>query len=167
MKTFQRRGVAAIVGMLLTLPAAFAQSTATIRGQVTDPSAAVIPNVTVQVSGGGITRSAKTDGTGKYQLVVPAGKYFVRADAKGFITFSQQDLTVTAGQVSALDIAMQIAAQAQEVQVSDQAAGQVNTDPSQNVGALVMKNEDLDQLPDDPDDLAAMLTAWVRAVEKL
>ncbi len=159
MKTFQRRGVAAIVGMLLTLPAAFAQSTATIRGQVTDPSAAVIPNVTVQVSGGGITRSAKTDGTGKYQLVVPAGKYFVRADAKGFITFSQQDLTVTAGQVSALDIAMQIAAQAQEVQVSDQAAGQVNTDPSQNVGALVMKNEDLDQLPDDPDDLQADLEA--------
>ena len=45
------------------------------------------------------------------------------------------------------------------MQVSDQAAGQVNTDPSANVGALVLKNEDLESLPDDPDDLQADLQA--------
>ncbi|MDQ1472203.1 MAG: hypothetical protein QOJ99_3683 [Bryobacterales bacterium] len=136
-----------------------AQINATIRGQVTDPSAALIPGVTVQISGNGVARSAKSDGQGKYQLVVPAGKYAVRADAKGFLTYTQPELSVTAGQVTPLDIALQIAAQAQEVQVSDQAAGQVNTDPSANVGALVLANTDLDALPDDPDDLQSDLQA--------
>jgi hypothetical protein len=70
-----------------------------------------------------------------------------------------RQLTVSAGQVTPLDISLQIAAEAQEVQVSDQAAGQVSVDPSSNVGALVLKNEDLDALPDDPDDLQADLEA--------
>jgi hypothetical protein len=158
-RRFAPAALTTVIAVVLTLPAAFAQSTATIRGQVTDPSAAVIPGVTIQVTGNGQARTVKTDGQGKYQIVVPAGKYFVRADAKGFLTFSQSDLTVSAGQVSALDIALQISAQAQEVQVSAEAAGQVNTDPSANVGALVMKAEDLDQLPDDPDDLQSDLQA--------
>ncbi len=144
---------------LATLQIGYTQTTATIRGQVTDPSAAVIPGATVQVSSPAVTRSVKSDGQGKYQLIVPAGKYFVRADAKGFVTFTQQELNVSAGQVSPLDISLQIASQAQEVSVSDQAAGQVNTDPSANVGALTLKNEDLEQLPDDPDDLQADLQA--------
>jgi hypothetical protein len=154
-----RTAVCTLTAATLTLPAAFAQGTATLRGQVTDPSAAVVPGATIQLTGNGQARSAKTDGQGRYQLVVPAGKYFVRADAKGFITFSQADLAVSPGQVTALDIALQIAGQAQEVQVSAEAAGQVNTDPSANVGALVMKAEDLEQLPDDPDDLQSDLQA--------
>ena len=35
----------------------------------------------------------------------------------------------------------------------------MSVDPSSNVGALVLKNEDLDALPDDPDDLQADLQA--------
>jgi len=150
---------AALVAATLSSKTVLAQSTATIRGQVTDPSAALIPGATVQVTGNGVSRSAKSDGQGKFQLTVPAGKYAVRADAKGFITFTQPEINAAAGQVTPLDIALQIAAQAQEVQVSDQAAGQVNTDPSANVGALVLKNEDLESLPDDPDDLQADLQA--------
>jgi hypothetical protein len=150
---------AALVAVVLSSQSGFAQNTATIRGQVTDPSAALIPGAVVQVTGNGISRSAKSDGQGKYQLTVPPGKYAVRADAKGFITFMQPEVNAAAGQVSPLDIALQIAAQAQEVQVSEQAAGQVNTDPSANVGSLVMKNEDLESLPDDPDDLQSDLQA--------
>ncbi len=37
---------------------AWAQNAGTIRGSVTDPSAAVIPGATVQITGGGTTRSA-------------------------------------------------------------------------------------------------------------
>src|SRR5207244_2777560 len=79
--------------------------------------------------------------------------------AKGFVTFSQPALAVSSGQVSPLDVALQIAAEAQQIQVSDEAAGQVSVDPSTNVGALVLKNEDLESLPDDPDDLQADLQA--------
>ncbi|HEX6773310.1 MAG TPA: hypothetical protein VF126_14870, partial [Acidobacteriaceae bacterium] len=41
---------------------ALAQTPGSLRGQVTDPSAAVVPNTTVQVTGAGVTRNAKTDG---------------------------------------------------------------------------------------------------------
>ena len=63
------------------------------------------------------------------------------------------------GAISALDIALQIATEAQQVSVSDTAAGQLSTDASANVGALVLKNSDLDALPDDPDDLQSDLEA--------
>jgi hypothetical protein len=144
---------------VLTTSEVRAQNAGSIRGSVTDTSAAVIPGATIQVTGGGSTRSVKSDGQGKFTVTVPPGDYAVRADFKGFITFTQPKLTVSAGQVSPLDISLQIAAEAQEVQVSDQAAGQVSVDPSSNVGALVLKNEDLDALPDDPDDLQADLEA--------
>ena len=138
---------------------ASAQNAGTLRGSVTDPSAALVPGATIQVLGNGISRSVKSDSQGKYTLTLPPGTYAVRADAKGFVTYTQPAFTISAGQVSPLDIALQIQTEAQEVQVSDQAAGQVSVDPSQNVGALVLKNEDLDELPDDPDDLQADLTA--------
>ena len=136
-----------------------AQNAGTIRGSVTDPSAAVVPGATVQIQGNGTNRSVKSDGQGKFTITVPPGSYSVRADSKGFVTFTSAQLNVTAGQVTPLDIALQIATDVQEVQVSDQAAGQVSVDPSSNVGALVLKNEDLDMLPDDPDDLQNDLQA--------
>ncbi len=37
--------------------------------------------------------------------------------------------------------------------------GTVSVDPSQNAGAIVLSEADLDALPDDPDDLEAQLTA--------
>src|SRR5690242_4646731 len=122
------------------------QSTGVVRGLITDPSAAVIPGVIVEAAGNGTTRGAKSDGQGKYTLTLPPGKYALRARARGFVTFSQPDISVVAGQVSALDIALQIESQAQEVQVSDSAGDQVSTDPSANAGALVLKDEDLDAL---------------------
>jgi hypothetical protein len=144
---------------VLAAQASLAQNAGTVRGTVTDPSAASVPGAAVQIVGNGITRNAKADAQGKFTLTLPPGSYNVRADAKGFTTFTQQGFNVSAGQVSPLDIALQIAAEAQEVQVSDQAAGQVSVDPSSNVGAIVLKNEDLDALPDDPDDLQADLEA--------
>jgi hypothetical protein len=137
----------------------WAQNAGTIRGSVTDPSAAVVQGASVQIQGGGTTRSVKSDAQGKYTITVPPGSYSIRADSKGFVTFTNPAVSVTAGQVTPLDIALQISTDVQEVQVSDSAAGQVSVDPSSNVGALVLKNEDLDMLPDDPDDLQADLQA--------
>ena len=150
---------ALLVFLVLAPPQVRAQNAGTVRGTVTDPSASLVPGATIQISGNGVSRSVKSDGSGKFTVTVPPGTYSVRADAKGFVTFLQPALTVAAGQVTPLDMALQIAAEAQQVQVSADAAGQVNTDPSQNVGALVLKNEDLENLPDDPDDLQADLLA--------
>ncbi len=139
---------------------AAAQGAGTIRGLVTDPSAAVVPGATVVVSGNGLTRTSKSDGQGRYTVAnVPAGKYSLRADASGFVTFMAPEVNVNAGQSNAFDIALQIAAEAQQVQVTDQAANSLSVDASANVGAIVLREEDLDALPDDPDDLQADLEA--------
>jgi hypothetical protein len=131
-----------------------------MRGLVTDPSAAVIPGATVVATGNGVTRTAKSDGQGRYTLAnLPVGKYAVRADAPGFVTFTAPSVDVATGQANAFDIALQIASETQQVQVTDQAANSLSVDASSNVGAIVLKEADLDALPDDPDDLQADLEA--------
>ena len=78
--------LAALTLACILQPNASAQNVGTLRGTVTDPSAAVIPNATVVATGNGLTRSVKTDGQGKYTIPnVPPGKYDVRADAPGFV----------------------------------------------------------------------------------
>src|SRR5690242_10360836 len=115
-----------------------AQSVGSLRGVVTDPSAAVVPNATVIATGTGVTRSVKSDTQGRYTLPnLPAGKYSVHADASGFVQFAQ-DVDVPATQATSLDIALQIAAEAQQVQVNETAGGQLSTDSSSNVSALVL-----------------------------
>ncbi|MCU1330791.1 MAG: Cna protein B-type domain protein [Bryobacterales bacterium] len=151
--------VAPLVLMVFGVAQIHAQNAGTIRGSVTDPSASVVPGATVQILGSGFSRTAKSDGQGKFTMTVPSGTYSVRADAKGFTTFTAQSVAVSNGQVTPLDIALQVAAEAVQVQVQEDAVGVVTTDPSQNVGALVLKTEDLEFLPDDPTDLEADLQA--------
>src|SRR5579862_3260417 len=152
--------LAALTIACVLQPEAWAQNVGTIRGTVTDPSAAVIPNATVVATGNGLTRSVKTDGQGKYTIPnVPPGKYDVRADAPGFVPYITNAVDVPATQATSLDIALQIAAEAQTVSVNETSAAALSTDSSSNVSALVLKEEDLEQLPDDPDDLQADLEA--------
>src|SRR4051812_18900251 len=87
--------LAPIVLMILGVAQIQAQNAGTIRGSVTDPSASVVPGATVQILGSGFARSAKSDGQGKFTLTVPSGTYSVRADAKGFTTFTAQSIAVS------------------------------------------------------------------------
>ena len=149
-----------VLSGLAVAPQAQAQGTGSVRGIVTDPSASLVPNATVVAMNSGVTRTAKSDGQGRYTLInVPSGTYSIRADAPGFVTFTQPNFSIGGGQATSLDIALQIAAEAQQVQVNDQASTALSTDSSSNVGAIVLKAADLDALSDDPDDLAADLAA--------
>ncbi len=136
-----------------------AQGTGTVRGRVTDPSNSVVPGASVQITGNGVTQTARSDNQGRYTISAPAGTYTLQASAPGFVTYNKTPVEVATGQVATLDVPLQIAPTEQQVQVSDTSAGQVSTDPSNNAGALVLKDVDLDQLPDDPDDLQADLEA--------
>ncbi|MGA2714208.1 MAG: carboxypeptidase-like regulatory domain-containing protein [Bryobacteraceae bacterium] len=158
-----RRGAIAFATLTIACalqPGLFAQNVGTIRGVVTDPSAAVIPGATVVATGNGVTRSVRSDNQGRYTVPnLPSGQYNVRVEAKGFVPFVKPDLDVPATQSTSLDVAMQIATEIQQVQVSDTSAAQLSTDASSNVSALILKEEDLEQLPDDPDDLQSDLQA--------
>ena len=124
--------------MALSVITAFAQGTGSIKGTVTDPSAAVVPNAQVHVTGGGQTRDAKTDGQGAYTVTLPPGQYSVQVSAPGFVTASQTNVAVSNGQASPLDIALQIFASAAQVDVTASGVGAVSVDPSQNASAIVL-----------------------------
>ena len=76
--------------------AATSATTGTLRGQVTDPSGAVVSNATVAILvSGGPTHSATSGRNGAYEIGnLPPGKYTVTANAQGFSVFVQNDVDV-------------------------------------------------------------------------
>ena len=151
-----------LVGILIASSAfAVAQTpTATLRGQVTDPSGAVVTNATVAIVVNGVpTHSAATNRSGIYELGnLTPGKYTVTANAKGFATFAQTDVEVAAGQTAQLNIALEISVQKEKVNVEEQTP-QIDVNPASNASALVLSGKDLESLSDDPDELQQDLEA--------
>ena len=150
------------LGVICVLAAAplFAQSgSVRLRGQVADPSGAVIPGASISVKGPtGSAVAAKSDGAGLYEVRnLAPGKYAVTITAKGFAP-QIQDVELTAGQDKKLDVAMDILVKEESVEVQSDAA-RVSTSPDNNASTLVLSGKDLDALSDDPDDLQSELQA--------
>jgi hypothetical protein len=143
----------------LAASAAFAQSTGSLRGQVTDPSGAAVPNASVTVTGPANTvKVASADNSGNYVIVgLPGGAYTIRASAPGFTLFEKMNFDLTTGRGSTLDIPLSVEVSKEQVTVTD--TQKIEIDPEKNASAIVLKGEDLDFLSDDPDDLQADLMA--------
>ncbi len=141
---------------------AFAQANnGVIRGTITDPTGAVIPNADVQVTtpGGHVAAEVSSDGAGGYRAGrLAAGTYIVTASAHGFAASAPKAVTVTAGQSRQFDLSLQIEVEKQQVQV-DSESTTVDTSPDDNANAIVIKGKDLDALSDDPDELQSELQA--------
>jgi hypothetical protein len=135
-------------------------TTGTLRGQVTDPSGAVVPSATVAVLGsGGQPHSVTTNRGGNYEIGnLAPGKYTVTANAQGFAVFVQNDVDVPAGQVAQFDIALDINVEKEKVNVQEEGP-QLDVNPSNNASAIVLNGKDLEALPDDPDELQSDLEA--------
>ncbi|HYO62982.1 MAG TPA: carboxypeptidase regulatory-like domain-containing protein, partial [Pyrinomonadaceae bacterium] len=134
------------------------QSAGTLRGVVSDPVGAVVVGATVTVAdAAGVERTATTDEEGRYAFSALApGSYTVRVSAAGFSFFEQAEVEVVAGRTQPLDITLAIAIEEEVVTVTEEA---ISVEPENNAGAVVLRGEDLDALPDDPDDLSEALQA--------
>jgi len=146
------------------VPALMASSlwaqTATLRGVVTDPSAAVIPKATVTLNGpAGLTQSASAEDDGSYIFSnLPLGNYSVQATAPQLTLPQPQRITLRSG-VQTLNLQLRVAVTQEHVTVQETSGPTVSTDAANNASALVLRGTDLDSLSDNPDDLSADLQA--------
>jgi len=152
--------IAAFVCILLAgyLPAQTA--TGALRGRVTDPTGAVIPQATVTATGPqGQKTTAVTDSQGNYELKgLPPGSYTVTTSAKGFAVSTEQNFAISASQVQRFDIALEIQVEQEKVEVQEEGTN-VSVSPSENASSIVIKGKDLEALSDDPDELQQELEA--------
>jgi hypothetical protein len=134
--------------------------TAILRGIATDESGAVIPGAKVTVSGpSGLVKITTTGTDGSYSVVgLPPGNYTVQAAAPDLSMGQPAKITLSTGTIT-LNLQLKVASTVQQVTIQEDAGPQVTTDPSNNASALVLSGNDLDALPDDPDDLQEDLQA--------
>ncbi|MBD0369255.1 MAG: TonB-dependent receptor [Pyrinomonadaceae bacterium] len=153
------RSAALVLLLGLSLCLTQAQVSTGIRGQVTDELGGTISGAVVTlVDAAGAEKTATTNDEGIYVFNgLAPGKYTVRIAHTGFAPFENSEVTIVAGQRQQLDIKLSVTIEEQKVNVADERS--LSTESDNNANAIVLKGRDLDVLPDDPDDLAAALTA--------
>ena len=131
--------------------------TGSIRGKAVDVQGALIRGATVKVTGPGGTRTTQTDQNGEYSISnLEPGVYDLVITSQGFAAFEDPQATVVAGRTATLDATLAITVN-ENVTVDNGAP--INTNPDANASAVVLKDEDLNALPDNPADLEAALQA--------
>lgn len=131
-----------------------------LSGIVTDPSGGVIAKAAVRlINSNGASLDTKTNQGGAYEFKnLAPGTYTLKAVAKGFALFTKDDVQITAGQAQQINIPLVIQMEEQKVEVNDSSTN-VGVDPTNNAGAIVLKDKDLEALSDDPDELQSELQA--------
>lgn len=111
-----------IVLLMMTPGNGFAQiDRGSIVGAVSDPSGAAIPNATVTVANKstGINLTAKTNSSGRYQVLsLLPGTYTVKAAAAGFQTAVREGLVIHVQSREAVNFSLTVGAVKQEVVVT-------------------------------------------------
>lgn len=121
-----------------------------IEGTISDPTGAVIPKAHVQTANG---ESTTSDETGHYTLPCVAGtSAVVIAQAEGFARGTRRTHGHS-GDTVRVNIQLAVASVQEDVQVnSDTGAGN-----EEGAGTTVLNAQQVQQLPDDPDDLLRQL----------
>jgi hypothetical protein len=159
-KVMRLLAIVLLLVSFIAAPAAAQTSSGTLRGRVTDPSKAVVPQATVTAtSSDGKIYNVQTDHQGNFQFSrLAPGTYNVTIQAKGFAVDQEPNVEVIAGQAQELDIALQIAVEEQHVDVQE-GTPTVSVSAENSASTLVLKGKDLDALSDDPDELESELEA--------
>ncbi|HEX6046382.1 MAG TPA: TonB-dependent receptor [Pyrinomonadaceae bacterium] len=136
------------------------QRNGSLKGQVLDELGGAIVGATVTaIDSRGVEKSTVTNDSGSYTISgLAPGKYTLRAINAGFGMYENAEVEVAAGKVQQLDVTLKVAIEEQKVTVAADSR-ELSVEPDNNAGAVVLKGDDIESLPDDPDDLAAALQA--------
>src|SRR6266849_1555059 len=119
------RGISVLLvtalALLLSNPASAQRTTGTLRGQVLDPTGAVVPDATVTITNQetGVTVKVTTTSAGTYAApsLIP-GLYKITVEAKGFKGFQLKDVNVSANQDNVADARLDLGVATEIVEVS-------------------------------------------------
>jgi hypothetical protein len=140
--------VALFIALFLILPfSAKAQVSATVNGTVYDSTGAVIPgaNVTLTQDASREMRSSVTNGEGYFAFpALLTGSYSLKIDAKGFKSYEQQGINLSAGDLRKLSGLVLTVGQQGEVVTVESSAQIIPVENGQRAALLDAK--DIEQL---------------------
>lgn len=123
-----------------------------IEGTVTDPAGAVIPGARIAAANG---QQATSDATGQFTLpCVPGSTLTLRVQADGFTPATAQPSAASGG-TAHVNVKLSIAEVQSDVRVTADAPDLLDT--TSGAGTTTLSASDIQQLPDDPDDLLQQL----------
>ncbi|HTO77041.1 MAG TPA: TonB-dependent receptor, partial [Thermoanaerobaculia bacterium] len=135
-------GVMAAVLFALAVPAGaqYGSNTGGIDGKVVDEQGAVLPGVSVTVTGVGAPQTVYADARGDFHVInLAPGVYTVSVALQGFSTVNRENVTVALGRNTELTIPMKLSAVAATVTVSGEVPV-INTKTVQ-AGAAITQEE--------------------------
>ena len=148
------------LALLLGAPIAQAQTTGSITGLVTDASGAVLPGVTITLSGerligGAQTQVSDANGTYRFDRLAP-GSYNVKFELQGFRTVERPDVRMSAAFVATINGKMEVGSLSETITVTGESP---TVDVRSNVQQTVMNQEILEGIPTgrDPWSLAKLI----------
>jgi hypothetical protein len=114
------------------------QLTATLSGEVTDSTGAVIPNATVTVTHTttNAVRTVQSDGSGNYSITsLPAGTYNLNVSSQGFESFVAKNVVLNIAEKRGLNVQLKTGSASTTVTV-EAAAVNVDTESSAQAGTI-------------------------------
>src|SRR5271165_4223554 len=117
----RRALLVAVVCSVLSLPLLYGQANGSFSGTVSDKTGSVIAGATVSITsqGTGLTREAKTDGSGHYLVpLLPVSVYTIRVESHGFQTTEQKDVRLQVDEQREINFTLNPASVTSTVEVS-------------------------------------------------
>lgn len=150
-----------LIGLLMLIggPAAWGQAATSLRGNVTDPSGAAIPNASVRLinTGTNATRTETTNAEGEYNfLQVTPGTYRVEVEATGFSNYAQLGLQLQVNVPATVNVKLKLGSQQQTVTVTETGGAQINTTDA-SIGNAIGQ-EPISQLPFESRNVVGLLS---------
>jgi len=133
--------------VFLTLPTLAQLDRATLTGTITDPANLPLAGASVRAThkGTGLEREAVVPDSGAFTLpALPIGHYTVTVSAKGFKSVRFDDVELQVGTVRTLDVRLDIASDAVEVEVRGEIEQRQRT--SAEIGNVIQDNQ-IESLP--------------------
>jgi hypothetical protein len=134
-------------------------ATGALEVHVTDAQGGLVAGAQVTLVGPSGARRARRASPGTYSStnLVP-GPYKVTVTKEGFATFTRDSVVLAAGQTTGLDATLEVAPIEETVTVKSPEPA-LGLEATNDAGTIVLKGEDLEALPDDPDEMADALQA--------